>query len=347
MDVNNNELLDSVVHITEGRDRRSIIKALIRTISDLVELDAIIFLRQPRGDSNDYMEVAESLPVNIHQERFSPSLRYQAENIVQHDAGTLLAIKERRPLLEEFEGWQRVLFPVIVNSEISGIIAVYAPICTPGSRKVIQSLIRLYVNFITIIDDSEHDTLTGLLNRKTFDAQLMGLLDPGSGEGDEQVVLERRKEHIQSPNWIGILDIDHFKQVNDGYGHVFGDEVLLLFADLMKGQFRSTDLLFRYGGEEFVVVLAPTPEEHVDKVFERFRARLEAFPFPQIGQVTTSIGIVRLDNRVHPTTLIEFADKALYYAKEHGRNRVCNYHTLLSEGALTTQIVDEGDIELF
>ena len=69
---------------------------------------------------------------------------------------------------------------------------------------------------------------------------------------------ERREEKVDVNNWIGILDIDHFKSINDNYGHVYGDEVLLLFSDLMKKTFRGNDLLFRYGGEEFVVVLDET-----------------------------------------------------------------------------------------
>jgi len=198
------------------------------------------------------------------------------------------------------------------------------------------------------MDDNEHDTLTGLLNRKTFDAQLSDLLSNVEEEKDAFSLREndRRVKKNNLYHWVGILDIDHFKSINDNHGHVLGDEVLLLFADLLKKSFRNSDLLFRYGGEEFVVVLSPLQEAEAVMVFERFRTALEGFKFPQVGQVTESIGMVTIDEGEHQTMILEKADKALYYAKENGRNRVCDYHDLINLGALVERQV-ESDIELF
>jgi diguanylate cyclase (GGDEF)-like protein len=143
-----------------------------------------------------------------------------------------------------------------------------------------------------------------------------------------------------------MIDIDHFKNINDKHGHVLGDEVLILFANLLKKSFRNSDLLFRYGGEEFVVVLSPLPEADACSTFERFRQLLEAHEFPQVGQVTASIGMVNIDQREHQSLILEKADMALYYAKENGRNRLCDYHQLIEQGRLVARQV-QSDIELF
>jgi diguanylate cyclase (GGDEF)-like protein len=186
------------------------------------------------------------------------------------------------------------------------------------------------------------------LNRRTFETRISELISislarpaPAPENG-----AERRKQSGPKSHWLAVLDIDHFKKINDTYGHIYGDEVLLLFSGLMKKIFRNTDLLFRYGGEEFVVVLAPADESDAFMVFERFRQRVELFEFPQVGRVTVSMGMTKIRAEDHSTTVVEHADKALYYAKEHGRNQTCNYHQLIKAGILKEQRY-EGDIELF
>lgn len=102
----------------------------------------------------------------------------------------------------------------------------------------------------------------------------------------------------------------------------------------MVNTFRNSDLLFRYGGEEFVVVLSPAKTSDALNVLERFRAAIEAYHFPRVGKVTVSIGCIPLQFNENPMTALEFADEALYYAKENGRNQVCNYYELVSQGLI-------------
>ena len=129
-----------------------------------------------------------------------------------------------------------------------------------------------------------------------------------------------------------MFDIDHFKRINDSFGHLFGDEVLLLFAERMRSCFRAQDKLFRFGGEEFVVMIRHVREDHVRGVFERFRRSIERYDFPQVGQVTCSVGYTRIDPAYTPAELLGRADAALYYAKEHGRNRVDSFDELVMQG---------------
>jgi diguanylate cyclase (GGDEF)-like protein len=145
---------------------------------------------------------------------------------------------------------------------------------------------------------------------------------------------------------LAVLDIDHFKRVNDTYGHLMGDEVLLHFAQCMNHTFRDYDLLFRVGGEEFVVVLRNVDADRAHAVMERFRKVVETHYFPQVGQITASIGVTFIGPHDLPGLVIDRADQALYYVKQHGRNQVAFYEHLVAQGALQQKQV-ESDIELF
>lgn len=174
----------------------------------------------------------------------------------------------------------------------------------------------LYRNHLALLQESQTDTLTGLLNRKTFDT-----------------LIDRLNINHAC---VAVLDIDHFKCVNDRFGHLYGDEVLILFARLMESSFRDCDQLFRFGGEEFVVVLRDNSIDNAIATLDRFRMRVANHLFPQVGQVTTSIGAATLKVRHSPYVVVHQADQALYFAKQNGRNRVFSYEHLLSRGLINT-----------
>ena len=134
--------------------------------------------------------------------------------------------------------------------------------------------------------------------------------------------------------------------MNDQYGHLLGDEVLLLFAQQMTYSLRDHDLLFRFGGEEFVAIFECHDHDEMQMVLDRFRERVAAFEFPQVGHITVSAGYTEIMAYDVSSQIIDRADVALYYAKHHGRNRVCNYERLVGEGALENKR-NEGGVELF
>jgi diguanylate cyclase (GGDEF)-like protein len=203
----------------------------------------------------------------------------------------------------------------------------------------VQGMLRILKNQLALLDYGERDTLTGLLNRKTFEARFKKL-----GNGPRASRGKAGAEEL--PSWLGLLDIDHFKSINDRYGHLFGDEVLLLVSQIMKRTLRGSDPLFRFGGEEFVVVLERVDEIGAQTAFERLRAAVEAHTFPQAGSVTISLGYTSIVAQDGPTTCVERADAALYFAKRNGRNNVRRYETLIDAGALTAA-QESSDIELF
>jgi diguanylate cyclase (GGDEF)-like protein len=201
--------------------------------------------------------------------------------------------------------------------------------------EMVACLARIYGSQIKLLDYSELDTLTGLLNRKTFDETFERLLNASCVAPRDDIPVDHRKlPGDKEPAWLCVIDIDHFKRVNDSFGHLFGDEVLLRMGEHLRKTFRGSDRLFRFGGEEFIVVLNAPNESLAATSFNRFRESLEQHEFPQIGKVTCSIGFTRVSGGDVPTDVVGRADEALYYAKEHGRNRVCCYERLVSDGVI-------------
>jgi len=154
------------------------------------------------------------------------------------------------------------------------------------------------------------DGLTGLLNRRTGELQLEKAYRAACEGGTGMCVL--------------LVDIDHFKAINDTWGHPAGDVVLKDVAHLLRSSVRATDSVARWGGEEFLIVLPYCNLPAAQKQAERIRMRVAQKHQPQVGQITLSIGVAQLQN--HDETLaglIDRADKALYRAKKEGRNLVC------------------------
>ena len=159
------------------------------------------------------------------------------------------------------------------------------------------------------------DTLTGLPNRRAFEQRLAACMTLAASAG--------MNSHAPC---VLMLDIDHFKRVNDTHGHEAGDRVLQHVASQIVNLVRSGDFVFRYGGEEFLAVVAAVDQERALAVAEKIRQQIEAAAIPLSGgqsvRVTTSIGIAEDNGHPDYQRLIERADKALYAAKESGRNRV-------------------------
>jgi two-component system cell cycle response regulator len=150
------------------------------------------------------------------------------------------------------------------------------------------------------------DPLTGLRNRRYAMRHLEGLLRGGTAA-------------------VLIMDVDHFKSINDRYGHPAGDQVLRQLTARLTGQLRAADVISRHGGEEFLVVLASEPADYAMAVAERLREAMVAEPFDVAGgrlPVTVSIGLVVAPQGTDPEAAIAASDTALYRAKARGRNRV-------------------------
>lgn len=254
------------------------------------------------------------------------------------------SITKRQSCVEELTpSGDRVLWlPIWLNDKVSTCIEVTNP--TPygsAALDMIEGILSVYRNCRSILDYSERDSLTGLLNRKTFDEKFSKMLSASTLNSAPQDREERRHQNTACvEQWLAVVDIDHFKRVNDQFGHLYGDEVLILVANLLRSSFRSQDRVFRFGGEEFVVLLRSTTLEQAHMIFERFRSRVEQHNFPQVGQVTVSLGFTRISTE-SPVVILGHADQALYYAKANGRNRVYHYEELVSAGKLQSEVSND------
>lgn len=170
---------------------------------------------------------------------------------------------------------------------------------------------------------SDLDPLTGLSNRTTMMTDLAAEYE--------------RALRSKTPCCLALTDIDHFKKVNDTYGHAVGDEVLAATAGRFLSRMRPYDLIYRYGGEEFLLCLPNAEPETAGVVLDRLRDALAARPIPlEDGRelpVTASFGFTQIRGSVPLKEAIEQADQALYHAKQSGRNRVAGFDAVADDGA--------------
>jgi diguanylate cyclase (GGDEF)-like protein len=152
------------------------------------------------------------------------------------------------------------------------------------------------------------DPLTGLANRSKLNHQL-----------DQEIA---RAARYGGPVAFIIYDVDHFKHINDNYGHTIGDKVLIELSSLASENIRKIDVLARWGGEEFAIIVPETPANRAAELAQSLRAAIEAHIFPEVGTITCSFGVAEYQPGDTAETLVERADKALYCAKVNGRNRV-------------------------
>jgi len=243
------------------------------------------------------------------------------------------------------------VYPVVGISRTIGYLTVTLEHELSDSENlVISSLLSISENFHVLLEDNQRDKLTGLLNRKTFDDSIYKIQEIIAFTPDNTANYsgsEKRNANIDGTYWLSMIDIDSFKKINDVFGHIYGDEVLLMLSQIMKRTFRPSDLLFRFGGEEFVVIAKVNGQNEAIVMFERFRKAIESFVFPQIGQVTISLGATLIsDQHSMASDIVGRADKALYHAKHHGKNQLFFYEDLVAEGIIV-ETNKNGDIDLF
>ena len=220
------------------------------------------------------------------------------------------------------------LMGLIVVLVVLAVIALFGMKVIPsymefrGMKNAIQSIAR------------EKPNGTPAEVRKSFEARMNGVLAAqreahanwqfGAGE--------RRAARPNEHHWLAVLDVDGFRSVNDRFGHLYGDDVLMLLARQMMRSFRLEDRLFRFGGKEFVILLSPCAAAGAVKLLERFRSVMEDYEFPRAERLTVSIGFCRILPEDAASIALGRAGEALHYAKRNGRNRVCSFERLAATG---------------
>jgi diguanylate cyclase (GGDEF)-like protein len=340
------ELVDRLAELTGFRDRDTLDVTLVVALKDLLRpLSVAIhrrigepgderWLTRARLGADDAVATADAAWADL------ASLPPLAQFPVRHEA-------MRRQCLVQVSGDTHLsVFPLATDSDVVGVLEIASRAeLSVEEQRLVASILRIFRNFQGLLDYSERDTLTGLLNRKTFDESfLKATAEPQTAAVPSSDA--RKSTGPSGAHWLGVIDIDHFKLVNDNHGHLIGDEVLLLLGRLMRASFRYHDRLYRFGGEEFVVLMRCDSSGDAAVAFERLRRNTERFAFPQVGTITVSVGFSEVKSGDTPSAAFERADRAVYYAKGHGRNQVRSHADLVASGELVDSAI-VGDVELF
>ncbi|ROR32266.1 GGDEF domain-containing protein [Inmirania thermothiophila] len=273
----------------------------------------------PGPDALRALQLASTLQVWLDPGRV---IQRFAADLLEHGEADGIAYRdpeEDRTLLHGTRAAHRVAYRLVVDDEDLGEVTLmcrrrYEPAELEGIETLLAALVyplRNALRFRRLERCARLDALTGAGNRAALDEELRRQMD-----------LARRGGHSLG---LLMLDLDHFKEINDRLGHAAGDEVLRECAARIRGAMRRSDLLFRYGGEEFVILLPDAGCEAAVALAERIRRAVSARPFrlrEETVRVTVSVGIACHRPGEPQAALLERADRALYAAKRAGRNRV-------------------------
>lgn len=351
--------IEHVARLTHIQDRDTTDTVLVEVLRSLVRPASVTLLELVEVAGEHYCFTRAHLTSDMVAPISTPPWVRPEDCPPLTDFAERLACFQRRHTFRYFDENALVLIvPVVTDAESHLLIEVRMPHDGPDdiqsfaegmAQPLVEGMAKIFRNFLNLLDCSERDTLTSLLNRKSFDDTFFKAtrrVEPSEASAHQLQASDHRQSALPSQCWLGVIDIDHFKRVNDGFGHLIGDEVLLLVARIMRSSFRHDDRLYRFGGEEFVVLLHAHDEEGALAVFERFRRNVQSYEFPQVGRITVSIGFTRMRYNDTPSAAFERADKVVYMAKENGRNQVRCYEQQPEFADSQTQGAS-SEIELF
>jgi len=332
--------LDTVVDLTRYQSPQAITAALRDTLQNLIpaqRLSLFVISNNSRDLEFNEQNAAGAVVRDLFDSTHGKAVP------IAHDPDLLHCIQARNRVQGQKGGHDRLIIPVFGALDVWALLVIEGLSDIAKQNDMLARLLRVYSNQMHMLSRSEVDPLTGLFNRQSFYERLSQIAARGA---------PRRRAGDAPTNDVAthcftLLDIDHFKQVNDEYGHPYGDEVLVELSRMITRSFRHDDMLFRYGGEEFAIVLVNIDLDSAGRVLERFRSMVAAHTFPGIGHKTVSIGFTMIDEKIDIQKIVRCADKALYHAKNHGRNRVECYEKLVAAGDMPAITTAESDIQLF
>ena len=343
-------IVDSLAEVTRHHDRNILEKSMLTTIDELFPGNTLSLFSVDQLDHNasitllaymdngNLQDIANNPPPS---EGLLKSINEAIESRAVTSTSSHLGDQSTHSVFPAINNEREVFAAFIFTGR--------APL--ENELHLIHALLKVYSNYMALLDKTQRDKLTGLFNRETLDTELTkSIINYQLGLSSSKNIDHHSPDRPATKSaYVGIIDIDHFKSINDNFGHLYGDEILVLVARFLRENFtRKEDLVYRYGGEEFVVLLGSNTHDNAVQAFERMRKNIENHQFPQIDSVTVSIGFVAINGQESASDAIGQADKALYYAKEHGRNQTISYEELIASGAIQEQTrVDSGDADLF
>ncbi len=348
MPLNQQTLVSHLESLTSHRDVTLLTISVMNSLTEILNLEHIKLYKVIERNRQFFVSLSAWNEYGVMQYNEGTPAEELLE-LVSYHPDLAECIEKGKAFSKKHEGGGNVLYvPVLIDHQPVAIFSMHSHRrIYEQDIKVASSVIGVYRNYFSLLKDSQHDTLTELLNRKTFDYGLAALLSSIDRKETERQAAgaERRAINLET-HWLAIIDIDFFKRINDQYGHLYGDEVLILMANLMRKEFRQSDRLYRFGGEEFIVLMRNVDFNGAYSKLERFRQAVSNYAFPQIEHVTVTIGFEQAHATDTSSMLLGKADEALYYGKEHGRNQI-NYYGTLVEKSLLPPRQYNTDAELF
>jgi diguanylate cyclase (GGDEF)-like protein len=347
------QLVDHLAELTGFRDRDVLDVTLVGALRDLLRPQEVAIYRAVGEPGSQFWMTRARLRADDTAPHADPLWAEPGSLPPLDSAPQRLACLHCQHAVQHHGEWACAWFPVANDQYSVQVLELHTerPLDAEALRTV-SSVLRIYRNFQDLLDYSERDTLTGLLNRKTFDERFMRMASVGQEPAAAPPatpapgVPELRRLAPAGRMWLAVIDIDHFKRVNDVYGHLIGDEVLLLLSRLMRSTFRFHDHLYRFGGEEFVVLMRCDDVEAATSALQRLRQVVAGYRFPQVERITVSVGFTALRASDTPSGAFERADLALYHIKQNGRDGVACHAELVAQGHLQDRERD-NDVELF
>ncbi|WP_067214447.1 GGDEF domain-containing protein [Marinomonas gallaica] len=331
MSISNN-ILHHIENFTAQRDKELLAFSLLKSIRDILNPIRISILTL-NGHDEPTMEISlsngESCEYRYQDIKVSDSTRASLDYINTWHLDELMKAHDD----------QYTSFHVLQQSRQLNQYLIITLDNKPSRSEsyIIKGMLSIYSNFSSLLADAQTDELTGLMNRKTFEESIIKLYQ-GSAFS------ELTDSHT---NWIAIIDLDHFKAINDKAGHLYGDEVLIHVSRVLRQIFRQDDMLFRFGGEEFVVLMRNLTRQQCADLVDQFRTSVQEIVMHDLEPITISAGICEFLNDTFHITLMDHADQALYYSKQNGRNRITFYDEIVEAGLAKQNNVTHGDIDFF
>lgn len=337
--LNSIKFINSLAEVTRQRNRERIERSLLNTLLEfdtksnfslyqVLTLEPVIELGLLAYASHNNIITSEDITKQEVPENFQQAIIDVIKN------GQIISIKQQKNSPEI-----QIIYPAFdINEQIFAILIQTTRQLESEVKHLIHGLLRIYSNYLELIDISKRDKLTGLLNRETLEAEIAQILNkPSIPNLHKSIENDARHYKEELKHWLCILDIDYFKSVNDKFGHIYGDEILILVARLLEKSVRECDKIFRFGGEEFVIIIKDFDQHDALLAFERIRRVIKSHQYAKVNSLTVSIGGTEIIQQANPRQVITNADHALYYAKHHGRDQVQIYETLLAEKKISKQ----------
>lgn len=355
-------LIEHLIKLTDHRERDLLELTMSKALIDLLPVQRVVLARVVSEEGvSRWLEVA-TLDAKGGGKVVDP-LRVDFQALPQIDEAKdrmqCIRSRERVEIAWAGEDGPRITYlPLFDQSagDDDGVLEIHSGMALKDDQLlVVYQVMRVFRNMYKLLAYSDRDGLTGLLNRKalddTFYSAVLEELDESIAGGTPKLEVKvapgQERRHRVPPNyWLGTIKVDQFAAVTEKNGHLIGEEVLLLVARIVNNTFRTYDRLYRLGGEQFAVLMHCPDEALVLAAFERFRANMEKFNFPQVGHLTGSGGFTRISADDSPDTALGRTERVVEYSQHNEGNKVFSFEDLTRRAILldTPQL---GDVDLF